>query len=95
MTDIPDERLVRDEVEQIAAGPFAERALLAEILVTLRVELGRISADVAAIRRDLRAVGRVVDSGMLRECPLCGELEGVGQLLDGRCEACRRRDGRE
>ena len=91
---LPDESQVRDEVERIAAGPLAERALLAEILVTLRVELGRISADVAAIRRDLRAVARVVQDGMLRECPVCGELEGVGQLLDGRCEECRRRDAR-
>ena len=37
---LPDESQVRDEVERIAAGPLAERALLAEILVTLRVGVG-------------------------------------------------------
>ena len=84
MTTIPDESQVRDEVEQIAAGPFAERARLAEILVTLRVELGRLRADVAAIRKDLRAVARVIPDGSLRECPTCGELERPGQVVDGR-----------
>ena len=87
MTTIPDEERVRREVEEIAARPSAQRELLAELLVTLR----RLSADVAAIRRDLRALALATTEGGLRECATCGELERGGQLLDGeRCEECRR-----
>ena len=89
MTTIPDEERVRREVEEIAARPSAQRELLAELLVTLR----RLSADVAAIRRDLRALAlattegasaSVRPAGSWREadsCWMAGRVAGVSAVV--------------